>query len=81
MTQQEVIAQLRAVMKRSSKARVDWDAVQPDTKIEILGFDSLSILDLIYDIQQEFKLDFEAEEVVAIKTVGQLADFLMKKGA
>ena len=81
MTQEETIVRLRTVMKRSSRIQADWDAVRPDTKIETLGFDSLSILDLIYDIQQEFKLDFEAEEVVAIKTVGQLADFLVKKGA
>lgn len=79
MTQQEIIEKLRTMMKKSSQAQVDWQAVNPDSTIASLGFDSLSILDLVYDIQQEFRFEFEAEELVGVKTVGQLAVFLEKK--
>ena len=79
MTQQEIIDKLRAMMRKTSQAQVDWDSVNADSSIASLGFDSLSILDLVYDIQQEFGFDFEAEELVGIKTVGQLAAFLEKK--
>ena len=79
MTQLEIIEKLRAMMRKSSQAQVDWDAVNADSAISSLGFDSLSILDLVYDIQQEFGFEFEAEELVGVRTVGQLAAFLEKK--
>ena len=44
-----------------------------------LGFDSLSILDLIYDVQQEFGIEFDAEELVNVNTVGDLADFIAEE--
>ena len=79
MTQLEIIEKLRTMMKKTSQAQVDWKAVNADSTIASLGFDSLSILDLVYDIQQEFGFEFEAEELVGVKTVGQLAAFLEKK--
>ena len=79
MPHDETLARLRNVMKPSSKSKTDWNAVGPDTAIQSLGFDSLSILDLIYDIQQEFGMEFEAEGLVRVKTVRELVDFLEKK--
>lgn len=79
MDKQEVIEKLRNVMRDASEADVDWDSVSGDTAIADLGFDSLSILDLIYDIQQAFDLDFEAEQLVSVRTVDELADFLLAR--
>ena len=79
MNQAEIIEKLKTMMQKSSQIQVKWDTVNADSTIESLGFDSLSILDLVYDIQQEFGFEFEAEELVGIKTVGQLAGFLEGK--
>lgn len=68
-------------MKSASQADVDWDNVSMDSSIQSLGFDSLSILDLTYDIQQEFGIAFEAEEMVRIKTVQDMISFLQSKSA
>ena len=76
MTKSEILDQLRNTMKDSSPEPIEWDALTEDTTIGSLGFDSLSILDLIYDVQQAFGVDFEAEELVNINTVGELAEFL-----
>ncbi len=81
MTPEDIIEKLKLAMKQSSQEDVDWDAITKDTTIESLGFDSLSILDLIYDIQQVFNVEFEAEEIIDIKTIGELAVFLNEKGA
>lgn len=81
MTEQEIMSKLKAIMRRSSQIAVDWDAVAPATAIASLGFDSLSILDLVYDIQQELGVEFEAEQLARIKTVGDLIAFLQSKGA
>jgi acyl carrier protein len=79
MSQEQIIEKLRTMMKKTSQAKVDWNTMGSNSTIESLGFDSLSILDLIYDIQQEFGFEFDAEELVGIKTVGQLAAFLENK--
>ncbi len=79
MDTNQITERLRGIMEKTSKATVDWSAVNGSTAIASLGFDSLSILDLIYDIQQEFGLEFEAEQMVGVKTVSQLAEFLKSK--
>lgn len=79
MTREEIVERLRNVMKQSCPQAVDLDSVTFDTMIATLGFDSLSMLDLIYDIQQEFGVEFEAERMVGISTVGQLVDFLLNE--
>ncbi|MBA4388809.1 MAG: hypothetical protein C0404_12570 [Verrucomicrobia bacterium] len=79
MTRTEILDKLKHAMKQSCKEAVNWDAVTEDTRIAELGFDSLSILDLVYDMQQVFGLEFEAEELVGVKTAGQLVSFLEKK--
>lgn len=81
MTEDEIIVKLRHVMKQASPEKVDWNAVTPESTIESLGFDSLTILDLVYDIQQEFGIEFEAEGLAGVKTVGELARFLKSKMA
>jgi len=75
----EIIGKLRQSMKRSSASQLDWDSVTEETAIETLGFDSLSILDLVYDLQQDFGVEFEPEELAGMRTVGQLVDFLARK--
>lgn len=79
MTRLEVIEKLRMLMKKTSQKEVDWNAVVEQTDIADLGFDSLSILDLVYDIQQGFGLEFDAEELVGVRTVGDVAAFLENK--
>jgi acyl carrier protein len=81
MTNEEIISKLKDLLKKASPSQADWSGMTGATTIESLGFDSLSILDLTYDIQQEFKVEFEAEEMVRIKTIGDLAAFLRGKGA
>ena len=79
MTDQEILEKLREVMKSSSQADVVWDEVNTETAIDSLGFDSLSILDLTYDIQQEFTIEFEAEEMIKVSTVNDMIEFLKSK--
>jgi acyl carrier protein len=81
MSAPDIVERLRQVMRRSAVPQLDWDGVNAHTPIEKLGFDSLTILDLIYDIQQEFKLEFDPTEIAGVKTVGQLADFIKQAGA
>lgn len=81
MTRDEIAATLRETMQDSTQEEVDWGTVTGATEIADLGFDSLSILDLVYDVQQAFSVDFEAEELTGVKTVDDLIGFLESKVA
>lgn len=79
MTRQEIVVKLRTLMKKSSPKQIDWNSMTEQTDIVALGFDSLSVLDLIYDIQHGFGLEFDAEEVADVKTVSDMVTFLQNK--
>ncbi len=76
MNREEIVKRLIDTMRESSQENTNWDVVNAETTVGQLGFDSLSVLDLIYDVQQQFGIDFEPEELVNINTVGELAAFL-----
>ncbi len=76
MTREEIEAKLRTVMQSSSESSVDWSSVTGQSEIVDLGFDSLAILDLIYDIQQAFDIEFDAEGLTRVSTVADLVTFL-----
>ena len=65
------------LMAASAKqADIDLDTADENTEIRALGIDSLAMLDLVYDVQQAFGIEFEAQELMGVKTVGELADFI-----
>ena len=77
MERQDIFSRLREIMKTSlPDAPTDWDNVQDSDAIVDLGVDSISLLDLIYDIQCGFELDFDAEHLADVRTVGDLVGFL-----
>ena len=79
--QNTIIGRLRDILRESSEEDRDWDEVGAETTIESLGFDSLSILDLLYDVDQEFDIHLEATEVIDLSTVGEIAALLKERGA
>jgi acyl carrier protein len=80
MEQSVIIDRLRTVMKRCTTQAVDWDSIGGGTPVQSLGFDSLAILDLIYEIQQEFGIEVEAEAFAGVKTVADVVDLLTRRG-
>ncbi len=76
MQREKIMQTLRNIVEQSTVEPIDIENITEDTTIGELGFDSLSVLDLIYDVQQSFGLDFEVQELVAINAVGELIDFL-----
>jgi len=80
MTDDEVLQRLREVIRRSAPNPMDMSRVGLATTIAALNFDSLTVLDLIYDIQQEFKVDFEVERMATARTVGDVVALLRSVG-
>ena len=79
MTREDILGKLRGIMGRTSQAAVDWDRVGEQNTIASLGIDSLAMLDLMYDLQQEFGIEFEPQDLVNVATVGDLAGFIEKR--
>ncbi|MDO4518852.1 MAG: acyl carrier protein [Eubacteriales bacterium] len=45
-----------------------------------LGADSLDLFELITIMEEEYDVEFEAEELEKLETVGDVIDFLKEKG-
>jgi acyl carrier protein len=72
MTSEEILNGLKELMPRVSQAKVDWTSVSMETPIRSLGFDSLSIMDLAYDVSQHFNIEFDLLNAGALQTVGDV---------
>ena len=77
----EILDRLRGVLRDSAVEERDWDVVAPETTIESLGFDSLTILDVLYDVEEEFGIALEPKQVVKTRTVGEIIALLQQNGA
>ncbi|MCE2559892.1 MAG: acyl carrier protein [Acidobacteria bacterium] len=76
-----MLDRLRDVLRDNAVEERDWDAVAPETTIESLGFDSLTILDVLYDVEEEFGIALEPKQVVKTRTVGEIVGLLQQHGA
>ena len=60
---------------------VDGDKVVDSARmVEDLGADSANLMMLIMDLETEFNLTVEDEVLGTIKTVGDIVDYISKKG-
>lgn len=79
MSQDSILARLRTILSENAVEDRDWDQVDHKTTFEQIGIDSLSILDLLYDVDQEFGIHLEGSDVVDLRTVGEIVDLLQKR--
>ena len=52
---------------------------EDSTADDIEEWDSITFLDLISDIEEEFKIAFTLEEMSGFKTIGMIVDVIMSK--
>ena len=58
---------------------VDESEVTPDASfMEDLGADSLDLVELIMELEEEFDIQIPQEEAEKIKTVGEATEFIKK---
>jgi len=76
MTKQEIINELRELLRKQKQLKADIDAITLDTRFDQIGFDSLSILDFMYEVENRFGIFPEMAELVKMQKVDDLVDFL-----
>lgn len=81
MAEDATLLRLREILLENATDPLDPEKVTRETSFEELGIDSLSILDLLYDVDQVFEIQLEASEVVDLTTVGEFVALLEKRQA
>ena len=76
MTKDDILSELRGLLRSQKQLKVDIDAIRLDTRFDQIGFDSLSILDFMYEVENRFGTFPEMEELVKMQKVNDLIDFL-----
>ena len=76
MTRPEILQRLTSAIADSDASLIDADQVSEATSLESFGVDSLVLIDLIFDIEQEFNVKLAAEELTAMRTMGDLVSHL-----
>ena len=78
--EEKIIEQLRIILEESSTEDRDMSNFGHSTTVEQLGLDSLTILDLLYDIEEATGIQIEAKEIIEFRTIGQITDLVIQKG-
>lgn len=76
MTKEDIIGDLRQLLRGQKQLKVDIDAIEADTRFDQIGFDSLSILDFMYEVENRFGAFPEMEELVKMQKVSDLIEYL-----
>lgn len=60
----------------AERLEINVDTIQPDTKLETLGADSLAVIELIFDLEDEFdiKLGDERPILVVVQDIADIVD-------
>jgi acyl carrier protein len=59
----------------------DAESITPDTSFkDDLGADSLDLFELIMLLEDEYNMEFPADELAALNTVGDVIEYLKQNG-
>ncbi len=79
MTRATTLKRIGNVIQRSLSDRpdlLDMKFLKETTPLDHLGLDSLTVLDLVYDLQEEFHCGGDLRDLAGLQTVGDLAAYL-----
>ena len=79
MTRADIIGKLRALIQNTKIQSAKVLEATEATAFADLGFDSLAMLDLVWEVEDAFGIQIDDSELVELKTVGQLLDLIEKK--
>ena len=66
------------VIERLSKASKNKE-ITLESNLKELGLDSLDVVDLLMEMEEQFEIEFENEEMLSLKLVSDVVDTIVKK--
>jgi acyl carrier protein len=79
MKRTEIISALRELLRAQKQVKVDVDALDEETPLSHVGFDSISILDFMYDVENRFNVRADIAVLVSMERIKDLIDHLERK--
>lgn len=77
MTEAEIISQLNEVFRNVFK-KPDLEVFRAMTAADVKGWDSLSHVEMIAQVEKAFQVKFKMKDVMKWKNVGDLIDTLLR---
>lgn len=66
-------------LSKKLESKFNITSLEMDSKFVELGIDSLDLVDLVFEMEEELGVEFEDEELMTIKTVGDLIQLVENK--
>ncbi|HEV7869549.1 MAG TPA: acyl carrier protein [Chthoniobacteraceae bacterium] len=78
---EEIPVIVRGIVRRflREETRAIFDQAGPETSLASLGVDSLTMLEIILDVQEALDISIEDSELKQMQTVGDVDQFLLQK--
>lgn len=76
MTKEDIVSALRELLRKQKQLKVEVEAIRLDTRFDQIGFDSLSILDFMYDVENRFNVVPDMADLVRMQKVSDLIEYL-----
>lgn len=73
---EDVIGTLRELL---GEFEVEPADVKPEAEFEVLGLDSLDLVELSVRVEDAYGIDIEEEDLEPVRTVGDAADLVVRK--
>ncbi len=69
----------RIISYLSEQLDIPKEEMNRDTTFESLHLDSLDMVEMVMDMEEELGVDFEMEGKLEVNTIGELADYIEEK--
>ena len=69
----------RIISYMSEQLDIPAEDINRDTTFESLHLDSLDMVEMVMDMEEELGVDFEMEGKLNVETIGELADLIEEK--
>lgn len=67
------------LLMKQKHLKTDTKDINDTVKLDAIGFDSITIMDFMYDVEEEFGIETEIADLVKLETVGDMLDYLQSK--
>lgn len=76
MNRTDITTTLKGLIRQQEQVTNDLVSITEETKIDQIGFDSISILDFMYDLEDKLGVRIEIADLVNMEKVKDLIDYL-----
>ena len=66
-------------LKERLEPKLQWKELTKDSNFKELGIDSLDLVDLVFELEEEIGVEFEDEELLKLNTVQDLLHLIDSK--